>query len=64
MAKQTITAIITGNCGAGSDYNNEERERLKNKMIRKWCVIVWDACKENRPTIMNLAEQFVSKSYG
>ena len=32
MAKQTITTVAIGNCGASSNYNDEERERHKNIM--------------------------------
>lgn len=30
----------------------------RDKMIRKWCETVWDAFKDNRPTIINLVEEF------
>jgi hypothetical protein len=31
----------------------------RDKRIRKWCVTVWEAYKENRATIINLTEQFL-----
>ena len=31
----------------------------RDEMIRKWCVTVWDAYKENRAAIIYLVEQFV-----
>jgi hypothetical protein len=38
MAKKTIKTveIATGNCRVGSNYDDEEREKLKN-IIRLYC---------------------------